>query len=102
MKSEPIAISGESQLFADDFLIKHKASVFRRLNRPLKHREPFLIADQEWEGGSILYSCVVENEGGLAVLQGEELELIGRGPVFGDDGESGTERGRRSLSQGFV
>ena len=40
MKSEPIEITGESQLFADDFLIAHKESVFRRLNRPFKHREP--------------------------------------------------------------
>jgi hypothetical protein len=56
-----IEIGFDSQLFADDHLVSFKAAVHRRLNRPLKSREPFLVADREWEGGSILYSCVVED-----------------------------------------
>ena len=57
-----IPISLESQLFADDHLIALRQSIHRRLNRPRKQREPFLVPDREWEGGSILYSCVVPND----------------------------------------
>lgn len=60
--AEPISITGESQLFADDYLIARSESVHRRLNRPHKHREPVLMADRPWEGQGIVYGCVVPHE----------------------------------------
>ncbi len=60
----PVTIDHESQLFADDHLIAHKASVFRRLNRPHKQRDVLLRADRAWEGNACVYGCVVtEDEG---------------------------------------
>jgi len=59
---EPLAINRESQLFIDDFLIANRTSAHRRLNRPHKEREPFLVADQEWEGQSVLYGSIIEQD----------------------------------------
>lgn len=59
---EPLEVGYASQLFVDDHLVAHRRSVHRRLNRPVKGREPFLVPEHLWEGGSVLYSCVIEEE----------------------------------------
>lgn len=60
--TEPLTMTGESQLFADDYLIAHKTSVHRRLNRPQKSRDPLLVKDQPWEGQGVVYGCVIPHE----------------------------------------
>lgn len=57
---EPVPLSNESQLFADDFLIAHRSSLHRRLNRPCKRPDPIMEPDLPWEGQGIVYGCVIE------------------------------------------
>ena len=57
-----IPITGDSQLFADDFLIARKEALFRRLNRPHCQPEPVLIVDRPWEGCGLVYGSVVEED----------------------------------------
>lgn len=61
--AEPIELDSASQLFADDHLIEHSESLYRRLNRPKKSAEPFLVADKPWEGEGIVYGSIVEHDG---------------------------------------
>lgn len=65
---EPIEVGHASQLFVDDHLIAHRSSLHRRLNRPQKGREPFLVPEHPWEGGSILYSCLIEEDAGYRLF----------------------------------
>lgn len=58
----PIEIDNESQLFADDYLIEGKQSLFRRLNQPLKEREPAVVSEKPWEGNGLVYGSMVEEE----------------------------------------
>ena len=37
-------------LFVDDYELQHCINATRELNRPHKHSEPVVVADQPWEG----------------------------------------------------
>jgi hypothetical protein len=82
--AEPLSIDNESQLFADDYLIARMASLHRRLNRPLKSREPFLVADRPWEGQGLVYGCVVP------LPSGYRLYYRGRYNVPKEHGSAGS------------
>lgn len=58
--AEPIEVGTAHQLFMDDFLIAQKSSIHRRLNQPMKERTPFLKADKPWEGGGLVFGCIVQ------------------------------------------
>lgn len=60
--TSPVEINQESQLFADDYLIDGKISLFRRLNQPLKSRTPLVVAEKPWEGNGITYGCLIEGD----------------------------------------
>ena len=60
----PLEIGRESQLFVDDYLVSSKRAFMRRLGRPQKEREPFLVPERSWEGQSALYGSIIERDGG--------------------------------------
>lgn len=74
-EAKPVPINGDSQLFADDFLIANRQSLFRRLNKPHKEREPFLVADQPWEGHGLAYGSLVCEPDGYRLY----YKSLGRG-----------------------
>ena len=53
-------------LFVDDFEIQHCINATRELNRPRKHSEPVVIADQPWEGSRAqAWGSVIREPDGL-------------------------------------
>jgi hypothetical protein len=78
-----VPVDRESQLLVDDFLVARADSVFRRVNRPRKERQPFLLADREWEGSGVVFGCVVPLESGYRLYyRGLPARLAP--PVAGD------------------
>jgi hypothetical protein len=78
-----VPVDRENQLLVDDFLVARADSVFRRVNRPRKERQPFLLADREWEGSGVVFGCVVPLESGYRLYyRGLPARLAP--PVAGD------------------
>ena len=76
-----VRINTGRQLFVDDYLIAYKSGVHRRINQPKKKRETILVADQPWEGQSILYSCILAVDGGYRLYyKAKNWSPSGAGP----------------------
>src|ERR1043165_3346364 len=60
-------------LFVDDYEIQSSTNLLRVLNKPKKHPEPVLLADQPWEGDRAqAWGSVIQEPDGRLRLRSEE------------------------------